>query len=101
MINELIQIIDELRKVIKQQGLNISDDNLFTNACSFYRGELAGKSKNFNWNEQKKEQVDDKPTEKQLKFLERNGIKVNPNLTKREAKVMIETFINNQKEENI
>jgi uncharacterized protein YbcC (UPF0753/DUF2309 family) len=98
MINELVSIIDELRKVIKQQGLNISDDTIFVQALTCYR------TPNFLFNQelsQKKQQVDDKPTEKQLKFLERNGIKVNPNLTKREAKVMIETFINNQKEENI
>jgi len=42
-----------------------------------------------------------RPTEKQLNFLGKNGIKQNPNLTKKEATLMIKTFMENLQRKNI
>lgn len=96
----LIEIIDELRNVIKQQEINISDDVLFREACSFMRGELAQLSKeknisNYKLNESKKE--NQKPTDKQVRFLEKFDVKIPE--TRKEATEMIKIYIENQKGE--
>ena len=97
MKQRIIEIIDELRKVIKQQEMNISDDTLFSEALSTYRGEMAGMSKK---TAQKPiyEELDalQKPTQKQIDFLKKHQVKIPK--TKQEATLMIKNYIENQKE---
>ena len=46
MKQRIIEIITELRDVIKVEELNINDDTLFSEAVSCWRGEQVGKCKN-------------------------------------------------------
>jgi len=43
MEQRINQIISSLKKVVKEQGLTISDERLFSEALTCYRGEEAGK----------------------------------------------------------
>jgi len=45
--------------------------------------------------------VSNKATEKQISFLKKQGVRINENLTKEEAKIMISNYIKNLKKENI
>lgn len=99
MINELIRIVEDLRKVVKQQNLNVSDDNLFTNACQFLRGEYASQNRpqKFNWKEQPKE--DKKASEKQIAYIQsladrqNKDITISKDMTSLEAKKIIEELL--------
>jgi hypothetical protein len=79
MNQQLIKIIEELRGVIAQQQMNISDDILFTQACSFVRGELASQSRNpFNQIKQEQSKTYYKPSEQTVMTpAQENFIKAN------------------------
>lgn len=55
MKEELTKKIQDLREVCKEEGLVISHDTLFKEACTFLRGELMSKKKqSSNYNPNKK-----------------------------------------------
>lgn len=60
-----------------------------------------GNSDSFGKKEPSNTSESDKPTEKQLAFLKRNGVKISPKLTKDEAKIMINTFLQNLERRNV
>lgn len=81
MKDRLIKTIEDLEEVIKEKKLKVSDDILFTNACSFIRGEEASKNKNTQRNypfynkgyPQKQENKKPEPiTDPQKKYLDAN-----------------------------
>ena len=71
MKEELIKIINELKEVIVEAKLNVSDDILFQESSTFLRGSLMQQNKNYN-QYQKKESKDEPMTEKQDKFIKKN-----------------------------
>ena len=82
-MKRLIEIIDKLREIIKQQDMNISDDVLFTQASSFLRGEIASERfKVFPKQEQKFYPKQEEPrklnpmSEAQEKFIKVNDKKL-------------------------
>jgi hypothetical protein len=108
----LHKIIQDLIEVVGEKGLKVNSDVIFEQACSYHRGELM----NQNRNQQNKTgslhsgiidgtvqtgSADNTPTFKQLEFLKNNGVKVNPNLTKQEATIMIGNFKKSLQKENI
>jgi len=86
--NELIGIIQDLKDVSDKLGINISDEIIFCEASSFLRGIYAGKSKSKSISKEI-----EKPTEKQIKFLKSQNIKIPE--TKQEAFKIIKQKIEN------
>lgn len=83
-------------EIRKNTDLRISDDVLFSEACSCYRGEMAGKSKEIDSSPSSaKIEPPQKPTEKQIKFLNEHKVKIP--ITRKEATNLIKTYIDNQK----
>lgn len=74
--NQLKEIINDLLEVTK--NVNISEETIFSEACSYQRGLMCG--------ENKKIFLDNKnnPTEKQIFALKKLG-RYKPNITKQEA----------------
>jgi hypothetical protein len=107
MEQRLIQIITNLRNACRAEDLNISDNTLFSEACSFLRGEFAGESrkiqspnntKNFN----KSPAPANSPTPAQLSLLKKNesrlkkmNIEISSIKTKLEASKIIDGLIKN------
>lgn len=77
----LIEILGELIEVERETKLNISDEVIFSEACSFLRGELAGKSKEIKNLEP--------ASVGQLDYLKVLGYKGNMKITKKEAMELI------------
>lgn len=85
MKQQIINLINTLKEIVNEKQMAVSDSIIFEQACSFYRGELAGKNK-FNKQDLKniiKTEVD-KPSEKQITELKRLN-KYKEGLTKKEA----------------
>ena len=100
MKTRILEILKDLMDIRKTTDLRITDDTLFEQACSCYRGEMAGKSKNYQSTPPKTPSgTSDKPTAKQIAFLTKQKVQVPP--TKKLATQMIKNYIENQKKENI
>ncbi len=89
MKQELLKIIEELRDVIKQQQMNISDDVLFRESCTFLRGILAQRAKEtsnpIRYTE-KDRKIPEKATEPQIDLLYRLNADFNAEtITKKQA----------------
>jgi hypothetical protein len=109
----LHQIIKDLIEVAVESNLKIPHEVIFEQSCTYERGEIAnenrfpckpsqvGNSDSFGKKEPSNTSESDKPTIKQLDFFKRNKIKVNPNLTKKEATIMISNCYNNLEGKNI
>jgi hypothetical protein len=94
-MGRLNDIIQELKEIAKSNNLNVSDDYLFDNACSFVRGELASKdrAKQFVKNEWKPKNADmplKKATDKQKGMLSKLKIPYTENTSMIEASKLIE-----------
>lgn len=112
MIEELNTIIQNLETVSSKNNLNISDDVLFSEACSFLRGVYASKNKFNSQGERATHNASEfksnkrnignpdtsSPTVKQLKFLKEHGYDGNPPKTRKEASQLISDYIESQKE---
>jgi len=86
MKQRIIKIVEELRGVIEQQQMNVSDDVLFTQALSCYRGELVGEKKSLQSPLTSKLGGFSGATEKQKSFLKKLGFTGNVDtLTKLQA----------------
>jgi hypothetical protein len=101
MEQELIKIINHLQNVCKVEELNISDNTLFTEACTFLRGEYAcnSRSKIIVKNESSPKVVG--PSERQLALLRKNesrlkamNIELSSINTRLEASKLIDKLIN-------
>ena len=86
MINkiELKEIIEDLKEVCKEA--KISDDIIFSEACSYQRGILANQGRMMNRNEKEIKSI----TDKQAAFLSQLGYKGSYNLTSQQASKKIE-----------
>jgi hypothetical protein len=76
---KLKQIIKNLIEVRGEHRLEVSDEILFVQACSYERGSIANERKI------EKEYRDNSPTDKQLGFFRKNNIPIRSDLTKQEA----------------
>ena len=85
---ELTEIILELKDVSDKLGMEISQETIFKEASSFLRGKYAGRNKF-------KESEENKPTQKQIDFLNKNKIEIPE--TKQEAFILIQERINKLK----
>ena len=108
MEQKLIKIITSLRNVIKAEELNISDNTLFSEACSFLRGEFASESK-FQSRSFKPSPINNAlvknvtgPTDRQMGLLRKNikrletqGIVIDDIKTKLEASKIIDSLMKN------
>jgi hypothetical protein len=101
MKQRIIEIIKELKDVIKQQEISISDDTLFSEAVSCFRGEQAQKNRKCLHSpiSAPNSPIPETPTPKQISFLSKYHVKI-PG-TKAEATKIIKDFIENTKKENI
>lgn len=90
MKKELQEIILKLKDTIDKLGMDINEEVIFKESCSFLRGHYAGQNKN-NY---KQENKNNKPTDKQILFLKKNNIDIPE--TKQEAFTLIQNKINNQ-----
>jgi hypothetical protein len=106
-MKKLSIIIQDLVKVRGENKLEASDECLFDNAVKIFISNSIQESK-FPSKEVKgplgnetRDSGPTTPTEKQINFLKKNGIKINPNLTRAEATLMIKNFMNNLQKENI
>lgn len=109
MTKELDQIIDGLKEIIKLKNLKVSDEVLFSEACSFLRGQYASQNKNnfkpqirndfssSNSKDSNRENLP--PTEKQIKILNESKHKIPK--TRGEATKIIKEYFEKQKKENI
>ena len=107
----LSELITQLKNVAINNRLNISDETIFEQACTYERGELANQNKSYSkplpsqaepcGNTDKVIKGSDNPTEKQINFLKKHNIKINPKLTKQEAKIMIGNYFDNLEGKNI
>ena len=100
-MEKLSSIIKQIKQIIKENDLRIEDKDILEGSLKIYISNKIG--------EQKKENIKsindskdikniinpDKPTEKQIAFLKKNSVKINPNLTKEEAKIMISNYVRN------
>jgi hypothetical protein len=85
---KLKETIEYLSEIKKELGMDIDDKTIFEQACSFVRGELAGK---------KRENKIEKPTEKQIKTLKKLKIEFPKEISKKEASKLIEEKISSFK----
>ena len=92
MKHELNQIIKELKEVVNDQDLRITDDCLFVQACSFLRGVLASNARK---SYQKPSNSVLEPSQKQIDFLNKHKVKIPK--TKKEATKLIKDYIENLK----
>tara|TARA_Y100000310_G_C20530324_1_gene738106 strand:+ start:573 stop:881 length:309 start_codon:yes stop_codon:yes gene_type:complete len=102
MKKRIHEIICDLLGAIQETGLDVRKEVIFEEACCIYRGEVAGgyKPNKVTQNGSNQSQdTSDKPTDKQIKFLEKHKVKIPP--TKKAATEMISTFIENQTKEAI
>ena len=88
MEKQLQEIILKLKETIDKLGMEISEEVIFKESCSFLRGYYAGQNKTDSKQEAKKE----KPTEKQVSFLKKNNMDIPE--TKQEAYTLIQKKIN-------
>jgi hypothetical protein len=103
-INNLIQTIEDLRNVLDNQNLKVSDEVLFRESCTFVRGELANKFPKSSHGEPVGKEVGRfSPSPKQLKLLYDAGLKreVIEKMSKDEASRVIGEYLNSLKKENI
>ena len=92
MKERIIEIIKELKEVKETEKLDISDDNLFSESISTYRGEQASLNRPCFRNEIPKSKTEP-ATEKQKYFIHKNNIDANTeNLSKAEATQIIKKF---------
>lgn len=115
MEQKLIKLITSLRNVIKAEELNISDNTLFSEACSFLRGEFAGQNRfpkhlipesltpqpTAPYVQRTTQKPLNSPTDKQLGLLRKNitrltqqGIQIEDIKTKLEASKIIDSLMN-------
>lgn len=78
-MEELKNLINELKKVREETNLSIQDTVLFENAVDIYISSLISNSKNGLL-----------ATPKQLEFLKKLGVQARSGLTKKEASDLIE-----------
>jgi hypothetical protein len=116
----LHKIIQDLIEVRGESGLKVTDDKLFEQACSFARGESMDKKSQHNKMTSDEstasrtnqtgvnrttgyadKQIHIPATANQISFLRRNGVKVNKDLTKQEAFIMIRNYKKSLQKENI
>ncbi len=90
MEKELTEIIMQLKNITDKLGMDITEETIFKESCSFTRRNYIGQKK-FNQNYNK----ENKPTEKQIFFLNKN--KINIPETKQEAFILIQEKINKSK----
>lgn len=88
----LDKIINGLKGVIKTTNLKISDDLIFESAIKIYLSNKINESKRENIREMKNIE---KPTEKQINFLKKNGYDGMMPKTKEQAKQLISDYIEN------
>lgn len=93
-MERLNYIINELKEIREENNLKSSDDNLFDNAIKIYISENISNDKKNGYQKETypKKETNDKPTDKQVNYLKRIGVKIMPN-TKQEARIMIDTYI--------
>jgi hypothetical protein len=102
---DFIKKINEFNRthnVVATQTHLDSQDNVWY-AIIYFGEEREAKSKTTQGIGTKKSYspVSNKATEKQISFLKKQGVRINENLTKEEAKIMISNYIKNLKKENI
>lgn len=118
----LHKIIKDLIEVRGESGLKVSDEALWLQACTYDRGESMDKSKSqqnksyssgtpkLNTSDTsdstRKEtsadrQIQIPATRNQIEYLKKQGVKVDANLTKQEAFIMIRNYKESLKEGNI
>lgn len=86
MKQRIIEIITELRGVCNVEQLNVSDDILFSEAVSCYRGEKAGEKFSKGLPLKATTEQPNKPSKAQLHYLRNNGIVFNAEtITKEQA----------------
>lgn len=101
MKQRILEILKTLMEVRKETDLRLSDEILFSEAVSCWRGEQVGKEYRYN----KTEKVaptpietnlgtSDKPSPKQIAFLNKHKVAIPK--TKKEATKMIKEYIENQ-----
>ena len=90
MKDRIKTIINELREVVKAEGLSISHDTLFSESLSVYRGEMAGKNKRGDYNSKPK-----LATDKQIAYAQQlaDKKKINIQITGKETGVEISNII--------
>jgi hypothetical protein len=110
MKDRIIELINILKEVKKETNLAIEDHTLFSEACTFCRGELVNLNRQgYNYSNNKKVSQEpsnkpigtknvqeDKPTEKQISMLKRLKVKDIDNLTKNQARLLIRDKLDKQ-----
>ena len=110
-MEELKLIIQDLKKIIQEEHLDISSNTIFENAVKIFISDRINKSIKktneqpyiHNYNEEKKEYKTptEKITDKQLNYLKKQGYKNPERLTKIEAKEIIGNYLDNLNKRNI
>lgn len=105
-INNLIQTIEDLKEVLSNQNLKVSDEVLFRESCTFIRGSLANESKSQKSSHGEpvgKEVGRFSPSIKQYKILVGAGLskeQINK-MSKLEVSKVIGEYLKNLKKGNI
>lgn len=94
-------IIEHFKIICEETGIHPKEECLFDNAIKIFISDRISENKRENIksiNESREIKQEfpiksDKPTEKQLNFLKRNKIRINPGITKEEAKIIISEII--------
>lgn len=94
-MEKLIRIVKGLKEIRKSEFLQINDEKLLTLAVSIYLKEDGVSSP---IQEAQKVNGGEGITEKQKNFLIKSGYDGRMDLTKEEAKILIKTYLENQKE---
>lgn len=107
-------ILEEFKRICESTGIRPSEDILFESAIKLYISSKINESKKENIQSMKQnngirnmlnktykpsvmpsnDEIDlSKPTDKQIAFLKRNNIPIDPQLTKSEVRIMIDNLI--------
>ena len=103
MINkeQLKEIMNDLADVCLKLDVNVSEEVMFQEACTYQRGMLVQENKQTNMNLMKSKplwssKIEDTPTDKQLQFMKKIGLKTE-GLSRIQITKIINDFIDNQR----
>jgi hypothetical protein len=91
MKNRIKEIIETLKKVRAEESLIVSDERLFKEALTCYRGEMTGKPKGEKEDKRKSKQATDKQIAYVQQLADKKGIEIR--ITGKETSYQISKLI--------
>jgi len=102
-MDELKNIIKELKEIIKNENLEVSGECIFENACDIFISDRINKYNNWKDKIKENKQFKEKEpiTKNQLNYLKSQNYRNPEKLTKEEAKNIIGNYVDNLNKKNI